>query len=72
MFHLSLFTICNLIQFFFDRAQEANIYEINIVGTEKVDIVNLDDLLRVVFIDEECGNHRVVIDGGEVTRSINH
>ena len=72
MFHLRLFTICILIQIFFDRVQEANIYEINIVGTEKVDIVNLDDLLRVVFIDEEYGSLRVVIDGGELTRSINH
>ena len=55
---------------FFDRAQEANISEIklrrlsaqNIVGTEKVDIGNLEHLLRVVFIDEECGNLKVVIN----------
>ena len=55
---------------FFDRAQEANIYKIKwrrlsskkVVGTEKVDIGNLEDLLRVVFIDEECGNLKVVIE----------
>ena len=33
-----------------------------VVGTEKVDIGNLEDLLRVVFIDEECGNLKVVIE----------
>ena len=55
---------------FFDRAQEANIYEIKsrrlrsqkVVGTEKVDIGNLEDLPRVVFIDEECRNLKVVIE----------
>ena len=69
MFDLLLFTICNLIYSFFDRAQEANIYEIKsrrlrsqkVVSTEKVDIGNLEDLLGVVFIDEECGNLKVVI-----------
>ena len=70
MFDLFLFTVYNLIYNFFDRAQEANIYEIKlrrlrsqkVVGTEKVDIGNLEDLLRVVFIDEECGNLKVVIE----------
>ena len=70
MFDLVLFTVCNLIYNFFDRAREANIYEIKsrrlrsekVVGTEKADIGNLEDLLRVVFIDEECGNLKVVIE----------
>ena len=70
MFDLLIFTVYNLIYNFFDRAQEANIYEIKlrrlrsqkVVGTEKVDIGNLEDLLRVVFIDEECGNLKVVIE----------
>ena len=70
MFNLLLFTVCNLIYNFFDRAQEADIYERKlrrlrsqkVVGTEKVDIGNLEDLLRVVFIDEECGNLKVVIE----------
>ena len=69
MFDLLLSTVCNLIYNFFDRAQEANIYEIksrrlrlqNVVGTEKVDMGNLEDLLKVVFIDEECRNLKVVI-----------
>ena len=70
MFDLVLFTVCNLIYNFFDRAREANIYEIKsrrlrsekVVGTEKADIGNLEDLLRVVFIDEECGNLKEVIE----------
>ena len=32
-----------------------------VVSTEKVGIGNLEDLLRVVFSDEECGNLKVVI-----------
>ena len=60
---------------FFNRAQETNIYEIKsqrlrsqkVVGTEKVDIGNLEDLLRVVFIDEESGNLKVVIVMTSVT-----
>ena len=55
-----------MIDNFFDRAKEANIYEIKsrrlrsqkVVGTEKVD----KSLLRVVFIDEKCGNLKVVIE----------
>ena len=80
MFDLLLFTIFNVIYKFFDRAQEANIYEIKswrlrsrkVVGTEKIDIGNLENLLRAVFIDEGCGNLKAVIDGGEVTSNITH
>ena len=69
-----------MIYIFFKKAQEANIYEIKsgrlhsqkVVGTEKVDIWSLEDLLRVVFINEECRNLKVVIAGGELTRNINH
>ena len=28
---------------------------------------NLVDLPRLLFIDEECGNLQVVVDGGELT-----
>ena len=35
------------------------------------DIGNLEDSPRFVFIDEECGNLIVVIDGGKLTRNIN-
>ena len=29
------------------------------------------DLPRLLFIDEECGNLKVIIDGGELNRNIN-
>ena len=35
------------------------------------DIGNLEDLPRLVFIDEECGNLIVVNDGAELTKNIN-
>ena len=39
---------------------------------EKLDgIGNLVDLPRLMFIDEECGNLKVVVDGGELTRNNN-
>ena len=34
-------------------------------------IGNLEDLLRIVFIHEECGNLKVLVDGRELTRNIN-
>ena len=65
---------------YFKKAQEANVYETKsrrlrsqkVVGTEKVYILSLEDLLRVVFIDEERRNLKVVTAGGELTRNINH
>ena len=35
------------------------------------DIGNLEDLLRIVFIHEECWNLKVFVDGGELTRNVN-
>ena len=64
---------------FFETAKEANVYEIKsrrlcsqkvVTGIKIDDTGNLEDLLRVVFIDEECGNLKVVNDGGELTRNI--
>ena len=65
---------------YFKKAQETNIYEIKswrlrsqkVVGTKKVETWSFEDLLRVVFIDEERRNLKVVIAGGELTRNINH
>ena len=34
-------------------------------STDKDDIGNLEDLLRVVFIHEECGNLKLFTDGGQ-------
>ena len=42
-----------------------------VVGIGIDDIGNLDDWLRVVLIDEECGILKVVIDGGELAKNIN-
>ena len=35
------------------------------------DIGNLEDLLRVVFLHEECGNLKVFVDGEGLTGNIN-
>ena len=35
------------------------------------DIGNLQNLPRLVFVDEECWSLKVVNDGGELTRNIN-
>ena len=42
-----------------------------VIGVDKDDIGNLEELLKVMFIDEKCGNLKVVIEGGELTRNIN-
>ena len=35
-------------------------------GIDIDDIRNLEDLLRIVFIHEECGNLKVFVDGREI------
>ena len=40
-------------------------------GINKNVIGNLEDLLRIVFIHEECGNVKGFVDGGKLTRNIN-
>ena len=40
-------------------------------STDKDDLGNLEDLLRIVFIHEKCGNLKVFADGGELTANIN-
>ena len=32
-------------------------------GIDRDDIVNLEDLLRLMLINEECGSPKVVVDG---------
>ena len=39
-------------------------------GIEIDDIGIFEDLLRIVFIHEECGNLKVFVDGGQLTRNI--
>ena len=40
-------------------------------GIDIDDIRNLEDLLRIVFIHEECENLKVFVDSGELTGNIN-
>ena len=40
-------------------------------GKDIHDIGNLEDLLRIVLIYEECGNFKSFVDGGELTRNTN-
>ena len=40
-------------------------------GIDTHDIGNLEDLLRIVLIYEECGNFKPFVDGGELTRNTN-
>ena len=40
-------------------------------GTDIDDIGDLEDLLRIMFIHEECGNLKVFVDGGELIGNIN-
>ena len=48
-----------------------------IIAKEELDCVDVDgigkveDLPRLVFIDEECENLKVAVHGGELTRNIN-
>ena len=42
-----------------------------VIGIDVDGIGNLKDLLKLMFINEKCGNLKVVIDGGEPTRNIN-
>ena len=44
--------------------EELDVIDIDNIG-------NLKDLLRTVFIHEECGNLKVFVDGGKLARNIN-
>ena len=41
-----------------------------IVEEELDSIGNLQDLLRLIFIDKESGNVKVFVEGGDLTRNI--
>ena len=45
--------------------------EQELYGIDRDDFVNLDDLLRLLLINGECRNPKVVADGGELTKNIN-
>ena len=51
---------------------ETKFTKVNVViGVDIDDIGNIEGLLKLVFIDEKCGNLKVVIDVGELTRNNN-
>ena len=52
-----------------DSPSEIVIVEEELDGIDKDDIRNLEDLL--VLINEECGNPKLAVDGGELTININ-
>ena len=56
-------------------SEKIAIVEEELNGIDRDEIVNLEDLLRLVLrlvlINEECGNRKVVFDHGELTRNIN-
>ena len=56
-------------------SEKIAIVEEELNGIDRDEIVNLVDLLRLalrlVLINEECGNPKVVADHGELTRNIN-
>ena len=47
------------------------IVEEELDGIDRDGIGNLEDLLRLLFINEECWNPKVVVHGGELARNIN-
>ena len=52
--------------------QKKNIIEEqDLDGTDIDDIRNLEELPSLVFIDEERGSPKVIVDGGELTKNIN-
>ena len=55
---------------FIFKENQIVINEEKLDGTDIDDIGNLVDLPRLIFIIEECGNLKVVVDGGEVTINI--
>ena len=63
--------------FIFKEFEKHNPLEAIVIVKEELgsidvdDIGNLEDLLRIVFINEEWGNLKVFVDGGELTRYIN-
>ena len=50
--------------------QENHVLIEELDGIDRNDIGNLEYLLRLVLINEECGNPRVVVDSGELPRNI--
>ena len=54
----------------FMEKEDSPTKKVVIVEEELDSIGNLQDLLRLIFIDKECGNVKVFVEGGDLTRNI--
>ena len=54
-----------------NRSDKVVMIEEELDGIDRDGIGILVDLPRILFVDEECGNLKVVVDGGEFTRNNN-
>ena len=54
----------------FIEKEDSPTKKVVIVEEELDSIGNLQDLLRLIFIDKECGNVKVFVEGGDLTRNI--
>ena len=52
-------------------SEKIKIVKEEVDGINIDDIGNLEDLPGIVFIHEECGNLKVFIDSGKLSRNIN-
>ena len=70
---ISVFSICMTVPLIEEDkpSEKIVIVKEKLDGIDIDDMGNLEDLLGIVFIHEECGNLKVFVDGGELTRNIN-
>ena len=54
----------------FIEKEDSPTKKVVIVEEELDSIGNLQDLLRLIFIDKESGNVKVFVEGGDLTRNI--
>ena len=54
-----------------ETSNKVNTVEEEQDGIDIDGIGNLMDLPKLMFIDEECGNLKLVVDGGKITRNNN-
>ena len=54
-----------------NHLEKIMIAEEELDGIDIVDIANFVGLLRLAFTNEECGNIKVFVDGGELAGNIN-
>ena len=52
-------------------SEKTDLVEEKIGSINRDEIVNLADLLKLMLINDECGNRKVVVDSGELIGNIN-